>query len=108
MVKIVTVIVRKTAHFSEYFILGLLSCLTAFTYKKFSYKMMSFISFGFCVLYAASDEIHQYFVPGRACRFIDICIDAAGSAVAIIVLAVIFNFKKRHKSGELNAKKETD
>lgn len=29
-----------------------------------------------CVLYAASDELHQYFVPGRAALVGDVVIDA--------------------------------
>ena len=33
-----------------------------------------------CFLYAVSDEIHQSFVPGRACRLLDILIDTSGSA----------------------------
>lgn len=33
----------------------------------------------FCALYACSDEVHQYFVPGRSCRFFDVCVDSAGA-----------------------------
>jgi VanZ family protein len=57
----------------------------------------------FCTLYAVSDEIHQYFVPGRACRFGDICIDTAGSILAIVLLTSIVTIKKKRKSGEFNA-----
>lgn len=99
----VTLIVRKTAHFSEYLILGLLAFAVVYTYRnhKFFVRMLS--AAAFCTLYAVSDEIHQYFVPGRACRFGDICIDTAGSILAIVLLAIILRRKKRHKSGETNA-----
>ncbi len=93
-----TFVVRKAAHFLEYFVLGLLSYFTASTYKQFELKVRAVFSVLFCVLYAVSDEVHQYFVPGRACRFGDICIDAFGSMLAIILLTTIFYYKKRHKS----------
>jgi VanZ family protein len=36
-----------------------------------------------CALYAASDEIHQHFVPGRVCDLADFIVDLAGSATGI-------------------------
>lgn len=105
---IVSLIVRKLAHFFEYFVLGTLAFLSAFFYHRFSYKIKVLCSFLFCVIYAASDEIHQFFIPGRACRFTDVCIDSFGSATAIFLIATIIFFKKRHKLGEQNAKKETN
>jgi len=35
------------------------------------------------VLYAASDEFHQSFVPGRSCRLLDVLFDATGAAIAL-------------------------
>ena len=37
--------------------------------------------FAVCVLYAVSDEIHQLFVPERACRLFDVGVDALGCVV---------------------------
>ncbi|MBR6502946.1 MAG: VanZ family protein [Clostridia bacterium] len=102
---IFTVIVRKSAHFLEYFVLGVFSLLSAVSYNKYSYKIKGIYAVVVCVLYSISDEIHQFFVPGRACRFMDICIDSAGSITAILLLSFLF-YKKRKKSGETNAKKE--
>lgn len=99
----VTFIVRKVAHFLEYSILGLLAFFTANTYKEHKFALRILTASIFCVLYAVSDEIHQYFVVGRACRFCDICIDSAGSILAIFFLALIIYRKKKRKSGELNA-----
>ena len=40
--------------------------------------------------YAITDEIHQLFVPERACAFMDMCIDSVGVAVgAVIVVGVV-------------------
>lgn len=92
---IVTIIVRKTAHFLEFFVLGALAFLSALMHKKYIFKIKIVSSFIFCLLYAISDEIHQLFVQGRACRIGDVCIDAAGSLVAIMLLGLIVYFKKR-------------
>ncbi|MBR5472968.1 MAG: VanZ family protein [Clostridia bacterium] len=98
---VITLIVRKTAHFSEYFILGALVSLTTLTFSKINYKLKFLLSVMFCVIYAASDEIHQFFVPGRACRFGDVFIDTAGSIIAITLIMMIYKLKNR--SGEINA-----
>ena len=37
------------------------------------------------ILYAISDEIHQFFVPLRSCTFFDILIDLAGICLAILI-----------------------
>ena len=91
---IMTVIVRKSAHFLEYYVLGIFAFLSAHFYKKYKYKTKVLYSLVICTLYAASDEIHQYFVPGRACRFFDVCIDAAGGATAIVMPATFLFLKK--------------
>ncbi|MDO4608489.1 MAG: VanZ family protein [Clostridia bacterium] len=106
-IDITTLIVRKLAHFLEYFILGALAFLTAINFDNTRSKLNALISIGFCVLYSITDEVHQYFVPGRACRFVDVCIDASGSALAVVILAVII-YKSSKKRGEPNAKKEVN
>lgn len=106
---IATFIVRKTAHFSEYFVLGILGFLVANTYQKYKFSVRILSAIVFCVLYAVSDEVHQFFVPGRACRFFDVCIDAAGSVAAIALLAVVLYRKKiSNRSGESDAKKQAN
>lgn len=98
----VTFIVRKVAHFLEFFVLGLFSAMAAFTFKKGSTFVKAFSSILFSVVYAVGDEVHQIFVPGRACRIFDMCIDSIGCVCAVVTVAIIIVVKKR-KSGELNA-----
>lgn len=43
------------------------------------------LSWAFCILYAASDEFHQLFVPGRAGLITDVCIDSAGALLGILL-----------------------
>jgi VanZ family protein len=39
-------------------------------------------------LYGVSDELHQYFVPGRSCDVFDWMADTGGAAVVVGMLAV--------------------
>ena len=81
--------VRKLAHITEFFILGILVFLTL---KEFGCKNI-YIMILLCFLYACSDEIHQLFVPGRDGNIIDILIDTFGSSLAILLLN---KMKERH------------
>ena len=93
-----TFIVRKTAHFTEYFILGLILILFLQTKEKLTAKYI-ILAIIFCVLYATSDEIHQLFVDGRSCKIMDIIIDTCGSSLAILGFTSIYkittNLKKQ-------------
>ena len=77
--------IRKTAHFLEYMLLGIL--LTGVFYeKKRPKKQKVLIPFLIGTLYAVSDELHQLFVGlGRACQFRDILIDSGGVMAGILL-----------------------
>ena len=90
--------IRKLAHFTLYFVLGFLSSLLFVTIKKYGIYIKGIISWGFCVLYAVSDEIHQYFVPDRACAFRDVLIDSSGALLSVtIFVALICSIKRFRK-----------
>jgi len=74
--------IRKLAHFTEYFILGVLifSTLKAYGIKDI------YIMILLCFLYAISDEIHQLFILGRDGNFKDVLIDTFGSSCGIFLL----------------------
>lgn len=83
--------VRKLAHFSEYTVLGILALNALQQLKKSrAHIPLWLISWLFCVFYAATDEFHQLFVPGRSCLFTDVCIDSAGALLgtALLLLAL--------------------
>lgn len=88
-------IARKTAHFSLYAVLGLLSFLSVISYRNLKYRFRIILSAGICLLYAASDEFHQLFVAGRSGEIRDICIDFSGSLIAITVSALLSRYIKR-------------
>lgn len=58
--------VRKAAHATEYAVLGILVLVRCKYQKKWNRKRMILTAWGISTMYAATDEIHQLFVPGRA------------------------------------------
>lgn len=80
--------VRKLAHFSVYTVLGMI-VYTAVISSGISLKRKRLCSFAVCVLYAAIDEVHQYFIPDRSMRLRDVLIDSMGSLFGIIIISVI-------------------
>jgi len=85
--------IRKLGHFSEYFVLGLLVANAFRVSGVFGLKGFIF-SLLFCILYAVSDEFHQYFVPGRSTEFKDIVMDTIGSFVGIGLYSLISRIRQ--------------
>ena len=87
-------ILRKVLHASEYFI------LTALLYRAFkgSFRLnerrIFIYSALFSFLYAVSDEIHQYFIPGRYCSVGDVLIDSIGIIGFYIIAGILANRKR--------------
>ena len=78
------VIVRKSAHFTLYFLLGLFFCSFL---KEFdlSNKKILIYTIIFVFIYACSDEIHQLFISGRSGEIIDVFIDTLGGVTSSII-----------------------
>ena len=93
LLDIIETIIRKLAHFTEYAVLGLLVCYCMSSFganvKDLAYSIL------ICFLYAVSDEIHQYFVPGRACRLYDMLIDTAGATFGYFLYRIILKIRHR-------------
>lgn len=88
-------IIRKTAHFSIYTIVGLLLMSLLSTYH-INEKRRIIISIILGMLYATTDEFHQSFTPGRAPKLTDIYIDTLGVILGtLIILLVIKIYKKK-------------
>lgn len=84
--------IRKLAHFTIYFILGILVYIYLCGYIQ--NKSIIIYSLLICFVYACTDEFHQYFVDGRYCSFIDVLIDSIGSVLAILLLNIKFLKRK--------------
>lgn len=92
-------LLRKTGHFSEYFVLGALSMLTLGQTKLRCRKMTGI---GFCVLVASVDETIQLFVSGRSGQVTDVVLDGCGAMAGIVVVAfVLFVSDLRRKKSNL-------
>lgn len=87
-------VVRKIAHFTLFFVLGILVFLTLSSYSIDKLILCSFI---ICLLYACSDEIHQLFLVGRTAKILDIFIDTIGSSFGIS-LAFAIKYKKQYNN----------
>ncbi|MFR5886378.1 MAG: VanZ family protein [Anaerostipes hadrus] len=92
--------VRKTAHFTEYAVLGF------FTYKAVSCDVLDrkkavltaqLISTG----YASTDEIHQMFVPGREGKVFDVMIDSCGAFCGIMVSLITQKLIEKKKGNQI-------
>ena len=88
-------IVRKTAHFSLYFLLGLLVLSFSLEYIEFSWKPI-LVTILFVFIYACSDEIHQLFIPGRSGELFDVFIDTCGGFFSVIVYNCYYKVRRRY------------
>ena len=101
--ELLSFVVRKCAHFAEYTLLGWSLALTVADYLERlrgaqpggsnrakpgdlrGAQLMAPWLIG--TAYAVTDEIHQYFVPGRSCEIRDVVIDSCGVLVGALIVA---------------------
>ena len=90
--------VRKTAHFTEYMILGMLwlFCLQSNPRKNTVLKHNICISIFASTCYAISDEFHQLFVVGRAGRWMDVGIDTLGVIVGVGISGISIKLLQKY------------
>jgi VanZ family protein len=90
--------VRKAAHVTEYAILGLLVWRAIRKPNAASSRPWLWPQAGLCLLfvalYAASDEIHQAFVPTRQASAWDVLLDTLGGAFGLLFLWIIGRWRK--------------
>ncbi|MBR2900900.1 MAG: VanZ family protein [Clostridia bacterium] len=94
----ISFIVRKLAHFSEYFVL-----CAAFSIDLlciFNKKAFVFIAPVYCSVVAVCDEfLVQSATEGRSPELRDVFIDISGAILALLVIIIIYNYRK-NKSRE--------
>ena len=81
----------KIEHFLAFGGLGFLLLLSLRLQNKFSIvkKYFWFFTLLFAGLYAAFDELHQLFIPGRSCDLNDWIADMIGVCIGISVMFII-------------------
>ncbi|MGA8035724.1 MAG: VanZ family protein [Candidatus Acidiferrales bacterium] len=92
--------IRKCAHFTEYFIFSLLILRGIRAGRKGTHLRWALVSILLVVCYAAFDEFHQSFVPGRTALVTDVFIDSFGGIVAQIAAGLVMLWSNaRQKRG---------
>lgn len=79
--KLLTKLIRKSAHISLYALLG----FSVSNYLIDFNKKIYINSILFILIYSISDEVHQLFIPNRSGSIIDILIDLIGGIIGIIL-----------------------
>jgi VanZ family protein len=82
-------LIRKCGHLTEYFILSLLVLRGLRAGKKESHLGWAVAAVAVVAIYAALDEFHQSFVPGRTPAVADVLLDTAGGIAAQIAAALV-------------------
>ena len=86
----ISFIIRKIAHFSEYFILGMLMYNMMHNFNKKYYIAMII-----CILCASLDELYQSFIPGRSSKILDVIIDSSGAILGVYSLYLFLKYKHK-------------
>ncbi len=82
-------LIRKAGHFTEYFILSLLILRGIRAGKQGAHLAWALGAIAIVGCYAAFDEFHQAFVPGRTAAVSDVLLDTAGGIAAQVVVALV-------------------
>ncbi len=88
----------KVIHLSEYLVLGALTARALKNCSDLSWQMILMAVILFCALYGFSDELHQFFVPGRDSDWKDLLADSIGGALGAWIygsFAVIFKAQEK-------------
>ena len=89
MIEAVQFPIRKAAHMTEYAVLAIL-VMIALIVDGIKGIKLPIISAVIVTAFAATDEFHQVFVPGRYGCARDVLIDAAGSVIGLAIAYVIY------------------
>ena len=80
--------IRKTAHFTEYFVLAITVAFPLYVYGIRGLWLV-ILAGGFCIAFAGLDEYHQSFVAGRSPQKRDVLIDSCGVILGVIIARII-------------------
>lgn len=81
-------LVRKSAHFIAYQLLGILTLNALHRSGATGFRSYAY-AFWIAAGYAMSDEFHQLFIPGRSGEIRDVGIDSAGAATGLLLFWLV-------------------
>jgi len=93
-------IIRKTAHFTEYFIFFLLLFRGIRGGRPGWHWSWAFTAWFIAAAYSALDEIHQSFVASRTASPWDSLLDSTGAFMALFVVFLFYKFIRRPRVTE--------
>lgn len=86
---------RKGAHVIEYAVLLVLSFhYFSLTFFRERFGRILLLSAGFALMYATTDELHQFFVPFRGAKVTDVLIDGGGILLATLGIVLWRQIRK--------------
>jgi VanZ family protein len=88
--------IKKSAHFSEYFVYAILLYFSLFHTTRFARHQLLIFTLSISLLYAISDEYHQSYIPGRSPMVRDVAIDTAGAALALALVSTTRYYRYSH------------
>ena len=97
-------IIRKTAHFVEYFIFSLLILKAIREGRRDTHLRWALAAILIVAGYASLDEFHQSFVPGRTPAISDVLLDTTGgtAAQAIAGLVLLWGHVRERRRSDQN------
>jgi VanZ family protein len=96
------ILIRKAAHFVEYFLLSLLVLRSLRGEARGWNWKWALTAVLLCAGYAATDELHQAFVASRGAAMEDVLLDSTGALVAQLCAAL----RRRGANGETADERE--
>ena len=91
-------IIRKCAHFTEYFIFYVLLFRGIRGERRGWRVTWAFVALFIAAGYSALDEIHQSFVASRTASVWDSLLDSAGAFAAMVVVFLFYRYFRRVRS----------
>jgi VanZ family protein len=80
-------VVRKTAHFTEYLILGMLGSAALRPWADSAHRLGTAL---LCIMVPLVDETIQLFVSGRSGQISDVWLDVAGFSSGFLVILFVY------------------
>ena len=89
-------LIRKTAHFAEYFLLGVLlwSCLKSYNLPR---RLWTVTQLWLATVIPLTDETLQLFTKGRSGQVDDVWLDIAGVITGTLAVAGIWSMRRRRR-----------
>ena len=83
-------LIRKTAHFAEFFVIGGLLMSCAYSFDRFNPYKYSFVVLFVGLFTAVIDEFIQLFFEGRSAEITDVLIDFSGVVTGALFMLLFY------------------